>query len=894
MKNLYEPLKVLLLLVLIPVFSQAQDILSGGKVTGNLQVDAQYYSTDSKLGITDTTLNFKKFGMNGFANILYSNGDFNAGLRFEGYLNPMLGFDPRYEGVGIPYWFASYKLGTLEMTAGHFYEQFGSGLVLRSWEEWTLGYDNNIYGFDARFEPVNGIMLKGVVGVQRYFWEPYERDSRGIIKGIDGDFSLNDMITSLTDSKLKVTLGGSFVSKYENPPVKSFSRDSAYSIYDTIFSDTINWVQRTTYEYNLPHNVGSWAGRVNLAYKGFNLYTEYAQKSNDPNEGNNYINKKGQAVYSTISYSTKGLGILLATKWIDNMGFKSKLTESGNPPMLDINYLPAISKEHLYSFASMYPYATQKNGEFGIQGQLNYNIPKKSRLGGKYGTDISLNYTTANEIKKTQVADNIPIDSTGTEGYSSTLFSKGNLVYYKDFNILISHKFSGKVKAQVSYLNQVYNLHVIEDNVYDDQNIVYANIGVLDLTYKFTAKNSLRMETQGLWTKQDDGNWVALLFEYNVSPSWFFSVQDEYNYGNPEDAMQVHYYNVSFGYTQKTNRISLRYGQAARRTVMRGRGLPLCSCFNRPDADNYKLILTVKRDDVMKFKIVYLFLLAGFITFAWTACDKIDDPLIVTGIQKVPLNVGDTLSDSVIVTEKHVLLEDFTGHKCVNCAEASIAAHQWAEQDGHMLIIYSIHSGYYAFPDATGNYTADFTCPASDELYADFSVFANPTGMIDRVTHNGTNVLNFSDWNTVVQQELAKPNQVNMQLKNSYYPNYQSVKIDVSSTFISQQDGKYRLVVFIAEDHIVAPQKNNNPAIGPSPDWLDYEHRNILRGSVNGTYGEYISNEGNVQVGETYQKSYFYPINPEWVTANCKIIAYVTNEDTKEVLQVAELGIKTE
>ena len=170
MKKKNYSVRILLLLAFLPVVSFAQDILSGGKVTGNMQVDAQVYSEDSKLGITDSSLNYKKFGMNGFANILYTNGDFKAGIRFEGYLNPLIGFDPRYEGVGIPYWFAGYKLGALEITAGHFYEQFGSGLVLRSWEEWTLGYDNNIYGFNAKFSPVSGVTLKGLVGVQRYFW----------------------------------------------------------------------------------------------------------------------------------------------------------------------------------------------------------------------------------------------------------------------------------------------------------------------------------------------------------------------------------------------------------------------------------------------------------------------------------------------------------------------------------------------------------------------------------------------------------------------------------------------------------------------------------------------------------------------------------------------------
>ena len=131
MKNSLNVLVVICVLIIIPGFSFAQGLLSGGKVSGNTQIDAQIYTEDDKLGITDSTLNYKKFGMNAFANILYSNGNFNAGIRFEGYLNPLIGFDERYEGVGIPYWFAKYKLGSLEMTAGHFYEQFGSGVILR-------------------------------------------------------------------------------------------------------------------------------------------------------------------------------------------------------------------------------------------------------------------------------------------------------------------------------------------------------------------------------------------------------------------------------------------------------------------------------------------------------------------------------------------------------------------------------------------------------------------------------------------------------------------------------------------------------------------------------------------------------------------------------------------
>lgn len=548
------------ILLAVQFTSRAQSNLSNGQVTGNTQIDAQIYNEDSKLGITDSTLNYKKFGMNAFANILYNIGNFNAGMRFESYLNPMIGFDRRYEGAGVPYWFVNYKMEKLELTGGHFYEQFGSGLILRSWEEWTLGYDNNIYGFNAKFTPIEGVTIKGLVGVQRYFWEPYETDNRGIVRGADADFNLNSIIPEFQDAGTKITLGGSFVSRYQKASTMTFKRDSSYILINDV-GDTSNWTQTTSYQYNLPANVGSWAARMDISNGGFNVYAEYARKGNDPNASNNFIYKDGQALYATLSYSTKGLGLFFATKWIDNMSYKSSRDESGVPPMLDINYLPAISKEHGYSLASMYPYATKPNGEVGFQGQVVYTIPKKTKLGGKYGTSFTLNYSYANSIKKEKIAENIPLDSTGTDGYKSAFLSIGDIPHYRDLNVLVEHKFNTKIKAKLGYFRQTYNLHVIEDDIFDKEKMVYADIAIFDFTYKFTSNKSLRIEAQELFTKEDEGDWTALALEYSISPGWYFSLMDEYNYGNPIKEMQIHYYNVGFGYSNKTNRIALRYGR---------------------------------------------------------------------------------------------------------------------------------------------------------------------------------------------------------------------------------------------------------------------------------------------------------------------------------------------
>ena len=51
-------------------------------------------------------------------------------------------YDPQYRGNGIPFRFISYVSDGLEVTVGNYYEQFGSGLVLRTYEDKGLGVDN--------------------------------------------------------------------------------------------------------------------------------------------------------------------------------------------------------------------------------------------------------------------------------------------------------------------------------------------------------------------------------------------------------------------------------------------------------------------------------------------------------------------------------------------------------------------------------------------------------------------------------------------------------------------------------------------------------------------------------------------------------------------------------
>jgi len=541
LKNRYRLfLRVAVICLLLPIAATGQDFLKNSSVSGNFQCDAAYYLTDSGMGITDSTLDGKVIRMNAFTEVNYAIGNFTAGLRFEAYLPPLIGYDVQYNGLGVPYWYVNYKNDMIDVTAGNFYEQFGNGLMLRTYQEWTLGYDNSLRGLRVKFMPVDGITLKGVYGVQRDYWVAFKDNNRGVVKGFDADFYLNDMIPSLSTSKVKLTFGGCFVSDYQKG--KSMTVIENHKLY----------------ELKLPENVATYGGRVNLNISGFNFYTEYAYKINDPSAMNNYIYKNGNAMFTSLSYSTKGLGISLMAKRIDNMSYKSDRTVTNNA--LDINYLPPVTTEHSYALASMYPYATQPTGEFGFSGSVTFNLRKNSKLGGKNGMTIAVNFSQVNSIDKSPLTDSTQIDQTGTKGYTSSFFKIGKEVYYQDVNLEVSKKFGKKWKGIFTYYYISYNKDVVEGHN-QQYGTIYSHTGVVDLTWNITKKISLRGEVQGLFTKEDKGNWTAGLLELTLSPKWFFSVLDQWNFGNSDASQRLHYYLLSAGFIYNTTRIALSYGR---------------------------------------------------------------------------------------------------------------------------------------------------------------------------------------------------------------------------------------------------------------------------------------------------------------------------------------------
>ena len=517
-------------------FSQENNL---GEIHGDFNLNLQSYQEDLQIGAKaadEIILN------NAYLNLNYTKGNFATGLRYESYLNALADYDPEFKGNGIAYRYATYSIDGLEITAGNYYEQLGSGLIFRSYEEKGLGIDNAMDGVRLKYSPIEGMYLKTFIGKSRTYFDYAD----GIFRGADGELNINELFNS--ESKTKIILGGSFVSRYQ---------------------------ERSNLIFKIPQNVSSYAGRMNLNHGGWSYYGEYAYKINDPANvltasKMNYAS--GNAFTQNITFSKKGFGIIAEMHRTDNMTFKSDRDRDGKAYL--INYIPTLSKPHAYTLLALYPCATQANGEFGIQFDVFYKFQKESLLGGKYGTKLALNYSRINGLNggNSFLNDN-------TEHTPMLISIKNEELYFNDINLTINKKLNSNTEANFVVANQTYNKDLLEGHVPGDYGVLNSTILIADLSYEIKQGHSLRMELQNLISNQledystsggvyengmeepAEGDWGMALLEYTVSPHWFFTVQDMYNYGNELEEKQLHYLNLTAGFIKGANRFEIGYGK---------------------------------------------------------------------------------------------------------------------------------------------------------------------------------------------------------------------------------------------------------------------------------------------------------------------------------------------
>lgn len=515
----------LLFFLLIGSYSVSQSNL--GSITGNVESIFQLLNKDSLIGATEPA---EKGLINTYMNVFYTNQNFKAGMRVESYLPRIQGYPDRFDGTGLGMRYVGYANEFIDITLGNFYEQFGSGMIFRAYEDRALGYDNVMDGIKLVLRPHKGIVIKGVYGHQRLsFTKGQVVKADGLVRGIDGDINLNQAFPIFSKFPMELTIGASFVSKYQK-------------------DNDANLI--------LPENVGAFGGRFGARYKNFFLNAEHIIKENDPSTDNLYIYNKGHASLINLSYTQKGFGIIFSAKSVDNMSFRSDRTKDLQDVF--VNFLPAMNKTHSYNLvASLYPYTTQPLGEVAYQIEALYSFKKGSVLGGKYGLPINVNFSTA----YLPIRRALPYDSSLVM-YKTNIFDFSDSLLWQDFNINITKKINKNLTIIGSYFGIRLNNDVTKvSNNSSAKGIIDANIGVLEINYKISSKHSIRAEMQGLFTKKDNGDWATGVIEYTISPSWFFSIMDQYNYGNSNPDKQLHYIIGSFGYIRESSRFMVSFGR---------------------------------------------------------------------------------------------------------------------------------------------------------------------------------------------------------------------------------------------------------------------------------------------------------------------------------------------
>lgn len=506
-------------LMVLPAWSQVT-------LSGSIQSDVLIPQDDEKIG----TEHYKDWALtNTYVDLKLGSKYVEAGTRFEFLEYPLPGYEPEFKGWGVPHFYVKGHYKNVELTAGDYYEQFGSGFVLRTYEERSLGIDNALRGGRLKYTPVDGVTLKALSGKQRCYW--HHNDA--LVSGVDLEVGLDQFIKSLESHDTHITLGGSWVNKHEDADE------------DAIFIDA-------THKLKLPKFVNAWDARINFMHKGLDILAEYAQKSQDPSFDNGYHYGKGNVAMLSASYSRKGMSALLQAKRSENMSFRSRRSMSGTSSF--INHLPAFTHDQTYALAAQYPYATQLDGEWAFQAEFGYSFKKGSTLGGKYGTKVKFNVSHVRginddyEIKNPVASDRLM----GSDGYKSSFFKMGE-TYYQDIDVQIEKRFTRDFLLNFMYMNERYNMTVIEGH----GGMIESNIFIADGKYKFSPKLTLRCELQYQFCEGDDGDWAFGLAELSWAPHWMFTVSDMWNCGETK----VHYYQALVTYSLKSHRIQAGYGR---------------------------------------------------------------------------------------------------------------------------------------------------------------------------------------------------------------------------------------------------------------------------------------------------------------------------------------------
>lgn len=210
----------------------------------------------------------------------------------------------------------------------------------------------------------------------------------------------------------------------------------------------------------------------------------------------------------------------------------------------------------------------------------------------------------------------------------------------------------------------------------------------------------------------------------------------------------------------------------------------------------------------------------------------------------IVLNAQDFVTKEV--TKRNVLIEEFTGRKCVNCPIGHIEAKAIEEAYPGRVWSINLHGGYYSSLDYP-NLNTDIC----DTIGMYFNPQMFPSALVNRRT---TSTLANTQWRAAVDEQIQQTAECNIAGQVAINPltRVATVTVEVYYTSNSAYDVNY-LNVFMLQDSIIGDQTG----AGSNPDQMvgdKYCHMHVLRSNVTPFWGDAINTttEGSL-ITKTYQ-----------------------------------------
>jgi len=539
------------ILTILSVFLLAQD--NTPRISGSLQTNANIFIRDSLIGAANIPQYERQFfGGESWMALNYAQSGFNVGVRYDLFNNSnLLNPTDSYTDQGIGMWYVSKTINKLGITAGYIYDQIGSGMIFRSWEDRPLLIDNALKGLRLEYKVTDDIKIKGFSGRQKNLFETYS----SVISGFnaEGFFSFGE------SGKISIMPGVGMTHKNQsdNAIANLVNVISTYHPNDSI-GILYNTYAMTFYN---TLNVGNFSWYFEGAYKtSENFFDPLAERtlfSGATTQGK-FVFKPGNIFYTSLVYAADGLGISFEAKRTENFVFRADPFVALNRGLL--NFLPPMAKIHTYRLKARYIAATQEISEQALQGEIRYSINKKLTVGFAFS-----NITTLD-----------------------------NDLLYRDVDFEFNYKPNRNLNVIWGVQSQRYNQEVYEEK--PGVPIVETFIPYAEVLYKLDRRRSLRFEFQYMNIGQDDlagfrqdyGQWLFGQVEFSIAPKWTFTVSDMYNVdpgkNSPEDEngdkIGIHYPRFDVFFTHKANRFSLSYVKQVEGVVCTGGICRLEPAFN--------------------------------------------------------------------------------------------------------------------------------------------------------------------------------------------------------------------------------------------------------------------------------------------------------------------------